>query len=67
MWYAIKLDNRIDCKKICNSIQKHIFDKCLKENIQLEGKILYFEIRDPLDSPAKIEAIEYKKPNISGS
>jgi len=64
MWYAIKLDSSIDCKKICTSIQKNLFEKFLKENIPLEGKILYMEIKDPVDSPAPIESLEHKKPNI---
>jgi len=64
MWYAINLDNNTNCKKICTSIQKNLFDKFLKENIPIEGKILYMEIKDPVDSPAPIESLEHKKPNI---
>jgi len=64
MWYAINLDNNTNCKKICTSIQKNLFDKFLKENIPLGGKILYMEIKDPVDSPAPIVSLEHKKPNI---
>jgi hypothetical protein len=64
MWYAINLDNNTNCKKICTSIQKNLFDKFLKENIPIEGKILYMEIKDPVDSPAPIVSLEHKKPNI---
>lgn len=64
MWSAIKLESGIDCNKICRNIQKNLFDKSMKENIPIEGKILYMEIKDPVDSPAPIESLEYKKPNI---
>lgn len=64
MWYAINLDSSTDCKKICTSIQKNLFDKLIKENIPIEGKILYMEIKDPVDSPAPIVSLEHKKPNI---
>lgn len=64
MWYAIKLDNSIDCRKICTSIQKNLFDKFLKENTKIDGKILYMEIKESIDSPAPIESLEHKKPNI---
>ena len=64
MWYAITLNKNTDCNKICSSIQKHLFDKFLKQNIPLEGKILYIEIKEATDATAKIPALEYKKLNI---
>ena len=67
MWYAINLDSNIDCRKICTSIQKNLFDKFLKDNIPLEGKILYMEIKEPVDSPVPVDALEYKKLNITES
>lgn len=46
MWTVIVLDKNINCNQICHRIQKHLFDKCNRENISLEGKILRVEIRD---------------------
>lgn len=64
MWHAIKINSNIDCNKICSSIQKNLFDKFIKENNTIEGKILYMEIKDPIEPPEKKEALEYKKPDI---
>lgn len=46
MWTVIVLDKNINCNQICHRIQKQLFDKCNRENISLEGKILRVEIRD---------------------
>jgi len=46
MWTVVVLDKNINCNQICHRIQKHLFDKCNRENISLEGKILRIEIRD---------------------
>jgi len=67
MWYAIKLDKSIDCRKICSSIQNHMFNKFLQQNIPLEGKILYMEIKEDHDPPETIVALEHKKLNITES
>jgi hypothetical protein len=67
MWYAIKLNSSTDCRKICSSIQTHIFDKFVRQNIPLEGKILYFCIKEPQEPPVKTPLLEYKKLNISES
>lgn len=64
MWYAITLDKSVDCRKICNVIQKNLIEKLLAQNIPVEGKILYMQIKEATDPPAKIPALEYKKLNI---
>lgn len=46
MWTVIVLDKNINCNQICHRIQKYLFDKCNRENISLEGKILRIEIKD---------------------
>tara|TARA_R100000278_G_scaffold99627_1_gene76394 strand:+ start:2351 stop:2605 length:255 start_codon:yes stop_codon:yes gene_type:complete len=46
MFDVIKLDKNIKCENICNSIQKNLLEKLKKENIPIEGKLLYIEIRE---------------------
>jgi len=64
MWYAINLNKKTGCKEICTSIQRNLFNKLIQENIPIEGKILYMEIKDPIDSSAPTESLEHKKPDI---
>lgn len=52
MWTALVLSSSIDCKTICNKIQKDIVEKCNRENIPLEGKLLRIEIKNITDLPA---------------
>lgn len=46
MFDVIKLDKNTKCENICNSIQKNLLEKLKKENIPIEGKLLYIEIRE---------------------
>lgn len=45
MWSVISLEN-IDCKKICNIIQKDLLNKINQQKIPTEGKFLYIEIKE---------------------
>lgn len=60
MWSAIKLENGLDCNKICKHIQKNLFDKCMREKIPIEGRILYLEIKEPSATiePEKLKITE---------
>jgi len=46
MFDVIKLDKNTRCENICNSIQKNLLEKLKKENIPIEGKLLYIEIKE---------------------
>ena len=46
MFDVIKLDKNTKCENICNSIQKNLLEKLKKENIPIEGKLLYIEIKE---------------------
>lgn len=46
MWMVIKLDSNLNCGKICEKIQTNLFNRFLSQNIPLEGKIMYLEIKD---------------------
>ena len=46
MFDVIKLDKNTNCQNICNSIQKNLLEKLKKENIPIEGKLLYIEIKE---------------------
>lgn len=64
MWYAVTIDKTLDCNKICNIIQKNLFDKLIKQNVSLEGKTLYLSIKDSEIREPQILCLEYKKENI---
>ena len=46
MKLSLSLDQQLDCNKICKHIQKNLFDKCMREKIPIEGRILYLEIKE---------------------
>lgn len=52
MWTALVLSKNVDCKTICNKIQKDIVERCNRENIPLEGKLLKIQLKNIEDSPA---------------
>lgn len=58
MWTALVLSSSIDCKIICNKIQKDIVDKCNREGISLDGKLLRIEIRDIPAAPENNEILK---------
>lgn len=60
MWTVVKLDSSINFNKICHSIKKDIIDKLVKENIPVEGKFLFIELKEPSAT------IEPEKPKITG-
>lgn len=46
MWTALVLNSSVDCKSICNKIQKDIVERSKRQGISIEGKLLRIEIRD---------------------
>ena len=49
MFVSIKLDDDINCKKLCEAIQKNLFNKFIKEKISLKNKQLYITIKEPIE------------------
>ncbi len=47
MFEVIKLDKNINCEIICKRIQKNLLEKLQKQNIPIEGKLLYIEVKEP--------------------
>ena len=47
MFEVIKLDKNINCENICKRIQKNLLEKLQKQNIPIEGKLLYIEVKEP--------------------
>ena len=58
MWTALVLSSSIDCKTICDKIQKDIVEKCNRDNIPLDGKLLRIEIRDIPAAPENNEILK---------
>ena len=49
MFVSIKLDDDINCKKLCETIQKNLFNKFIKEKISLKNKQLVITIKDTIE------------------
>jgi len=61
MWTVITLNDKMDCRKICHKIDKELLQKFRDQNMPLEGKILYLEIKEITAT------IEPEKLKITGS
>jgi len=59
MFVSIKLDDDLNCKKICDVIQKKLFNKFIKDKISLKNKQLHITIKEPIEYTETISS----KPN----
>ena len=61
MLVSIKLNDNINCKYICKSIQEKLLNKLLKDKISLKNKQLVITIKDTIEQTETISTKSNQK------
>jgi len=61
MLVSIKLNDNINCKYICKSIQEKLLNKLLKDKISLKNKQLVITIKDTIEHTETISTKSNQK------